>query len=264
MGFLTSYRQNKKILFCSILAFFVSPFVEARVFSFENESFAPYLSVLGGSPSTQHQPYSWQSTSGFTGDRFDLIYGGEFGFYLRGGSMGMKLGALVQKFDPVQGAIGRNAAGLALFSVDSEGLSYGPHFQLDYQFAKTPQYHWMILVGGGIQFAKINNSYSMTTAGQALVGGQTSLNEAYKTQYNFATLGIGTEFFLTRTTTMSFVLGYHYMLEPQWKYVTTGENFAGPNSDGQEVRLENGALKNINWSHIFLQLSFQFYTKTLR
>jgi len=238
--------------------------VQARVFSFENESFAPYFAIQGGQSSTNHQPYTWQGTSTFLGDRFDFIYGSEFGVYFRTHSVGVRLGALVQKFDPVQGATGFNSLGDPLFSVESSGLSYGPIVQLDYQFAKTPLYHWMLLIGGGLQVAKMANNYNFTSVGQSLVNGQAAINETYKAQYSFATIGLGTEVLLAKTTTVSFILGYNHMIDPDWKYVTTGSSFAGPHTDGQALLLEDGTSKKINWSHLFLQVSFQFYTKTLR
>ncbi len=254
----------QKIIFILLTGIFLSSNSQARVFSFDNESFAPYFAIQGGLPSTNHQPYSWQSTSSLIGDRFDFIYGGEFGVYFRTQSVGLRLGALMQKFDPVQGATGLNSLGDPLFSVESSGLSYGPIVQLDYQFAKTPHYHWMFLVGGGLQYAKMENSYNFTSDGQSLVNGQTAINESYKAQYSFATIGIGTEVLLVKNTTVSFILGYNHMFEPDWKYATTGSSFAGPHTDAQPLLLEDGTPKKINWSHIFLQLSFQFYTQTLR
>lgn len=237
---------------------------QARVFSFENESVAPFIQLRSGLSSMGTAPYQWQSAGRYSGDKVDLVYGGEFGVYLRGSGFGMSLGILVHTFDPVQGGAGANSGGTSLYTVDSEGLAYGPQVLFDYQFSREQNYMWKFVLGGGYQFSKISNSYTFTSDGQALVGGQSSLEETYRSDSPFATIGVGTEFVMSGTTTVSVLLGYHYTLNQVWKYSGSGQNFSGSFSEGGTVLFEDGSQKKIDSSYPFLQLGFQFYVDTVR
>jgi len=236
----------------------------ARVFMFDEESVAPYLNMRAGVTSMGSTPYAWQTTSAYTGDEIDLVYGGEFGIYFRGGSFGVGLGVLVQTFDPVTGGKGENISGTQLFSVDVEGLAYGPQITFDYQFASTDLYMWKLIFGGGYQFAKIESTYSFTATGQTLNGGQASLTESYKQDSAFAMLGLSTEFIMSGTTTLTVTAGYHYSLSKEWEYGQGGENFAGSHLQGGKVSFEDASVKPIDWSYAFIQLGFQFYVDTVR
>ena len=208
-------------------------------------------------------PYRWQSADNFGGDEVDLVYGGEFGLYLRGMGFGAAFGVLVHTFDPVSQGSAANG-GTSLYTVDVKGMAYGPQVAFDYQFVSTETYLWKLIVGGGYQFAKIENTYNFTAAGQALVGGQTSLAESYKQEAPFALLAISTEFVTSGTTTVSVTAGYHYSFSKDWKYGQGGQNFAGNHSQGDDVLFEDASSKTIDWSYPFLQVGFQFYVDTVR
>lgn len=228
------------------------------------ESIAPYLNLRTGLSPMASDSFSWQSVSSYSGDEVDLIYGGEFGIYFRGGGLGLGLGVLVHTYDPVTGGHGNNAAGTSLYTVDSKGMAYGPKLTIDYQFSQTPTYNWKFGVSGGYQFIKVENTYNMTTTGQALVAGQSTIDESLKTATPFAQVEIGTEFLLTKTTTMNVTLGYHHSLDSDWTYGEGGTNFVGTHSQGDKVLFEDGSRKLINWSYPFIQLGFQFYVDTVR
>lgn len=248
----------------NILLFFLAESSQARVFSFEGESVAPYIGLRSGLSSMGSKPFEWQSATSYSGDDIDLLYGGEFGIYLRGESLGVSFGILVHKFDPVTAGVGTNAGGTNLFSVDMDGLAYGPNILFDYQFSRKPGYMWKFIIGGGYQFAKMESEYTFTATGQALVGGQTTLTESYKSDSPFAVMGVATEFMMSGTTTISLLFGYHYNFNKQWKYYGGGRNLAGVHSDGDSVLFEDGSAKELDWSYPFLQLGFQFYVDTVR
>lgn len=237
---------------------------QARVFSFANESVAPYFNVRGGLPSMSNEPYRWQSAAGYSGDEIDFVYGGEFGIYLRGGSVGMALGILVDTFQPIHGGRGENVAGQNLYSVNTEGIAFGPSLNFDYQLSSDAHYLWKLVVGGGYKIAKMENTYSLTAAGQALNGGAVTATETYTMLSPFATFGIAAEFFLSGSATMNFLFGYHLSLNNEWKYRGGGQNFAGVYSEGSDVLFEDGTAKMIHWSYPFLQVGFHFYIDTLR
>lgn len=259
---LSAKKIQKSLVFLIVFLYLSSS--EARVFVFDEESFAPYIKLRTGLTSMGSAPYEWQAASSYSGDDVGFVYGGEFGVYLRGGGFGIALGVLVHSFDPVSGGKAQDASGVELFSVETEGLAYGPSLIFDYQFSETKSYLWKVIFGGGYQFANIENIYSFTAAGQALVGGQTSLTESYKTGAAFAVIGVSTEFIMSGSTTVSVTAGYHYSMADQWKYGQGGQNFAGTHSQGDNILLEDGATKAIDWSYPFLQVGFQFYTSTIR
>ncbi len=254
---------TKKIfIFIFCLLFFQVSY--ARVFMFEKETMAPYLQLRSGLSSMGSAPYQWQSAATFSGDEVDLIYGGEFGVYFRTHGVGVSLGVLVHTFDPVSGGRGQTASGVSLFSVDVEGMAYGPQVAFDLQFAQTETYLWKFIVGGGYQFAKIESTYSFTATGQSLAGGQSQLTESYKQDTPFAMLAISTEFLMSGTTTVSVTAGYHYSFSDEWKYGEGGQNFAGSHSQGGDVLFEDASTKDIDWSYPFVQVGFQFYVDTIR
>ncbi len=238
--------------------------LEARVFSFENESVAPFINFRGGISSMGSQAFRWQSATSYSGDDVDFIYGGEFGLYLRGGSFGLSLGVLVHTFDPVSGGTASNASGTTLYTADVEGMAYGPQVVFDFLLTKDEGYLWKLLLGGGYQFAKIESTYNFTATGQALVSGQSTLTEIYKQEAPFALLGISTEFMLSGTTTINITAGYHYSLGDEWTYGAGGSNFAGSYSQGGKVNFEDGTSRPIDWSYAFIQLGFNFYVDLAR
>jgi hypothetical protein len=253
-----------KKLFIVALGILVNQSVWARVFSFENETMAPYFRLRSGFSSMGNTPYRWQGATRYGGDEVDLIYGGEFGFYYRVARFGVALGVLVHSFDPVMGGRGSDVGGARLYDVDVEGLAYGPQVTFDYQFTGTEDYLWKIVVGGGYQFAKLESTYRYTVLGQALTGGQSQLTESYKQEAPFAIMAISTEFLLADTTTISITAGYHYSLNQDWNYSGDGQNFAGPHGDGDPLVFEDGSRKTIDWSYPFVQLGFHFYVDTIR
>lgn len=192
------------------------------------------------------------------------MYGGEFGVYFRTSHFGLALGVLVHTFDPIAGGKGFNGASTQLYSVDVEGLAYGPQLAFDIQFAKTETYMWKLIFGGGYQFAKLESTYNFTATGQPLVGGLSQVTESYKQEAPFALLALSTEFMFSGTTTISVTAGYHYSFSQDWKYGEGGQNFAGGHSQGGDVVFEDSTMKPIDWSYPFLQVGFNFYIDTAR
>ena len=265
LEFFSERNDPMKCIILALITLFTASQASARVFSFDSETVAPFINIRGGLSSMSSAPFEWQSASSYSGDEVDLIYGGEFGIYFRSSlGLGVSLGVLVDTFDPVEGGAASNAGGVSLFTVNTEGLSYGPSLLFDYQFGTTQSYLWKFVFGGGYQFAEIENTYSMTATGQALVGGQSTFTETYKAEIPFAMIGIGTEFVLSGTSTMSFLLGYHYALANEWSYGQGGQNFAGSHTQDGDVLFENGSKKTIDWSYPFLQVGFNFYVDTVR
>jgi hypothetical protein len=248
----------KFIFFISIYFLFLSESY-GRVFSFENESIAPYFNLKAGLPTMGTTPIEWQSVDHYSGDKINFLYGGEFGVYIKGGALGMSLGILVDTFDPIRDGKGLDSAGTQLYSVNTTGIAYGPTLQFDYQISNIDNYLWKLMIGGGYQFSKIDNEYSYSSAGQILAGGQTSSIESYKSNSPFAVVGVSTEFLMSGTTTLSIMLGYHYNFQKNWKYSGGTQNVAGVQTDGSDVLSEDGTFKQINWSYPFLQMGFQFY-----
>lgn len=237
---------------------------EARVFSFGDETMAPYIGLRGGQSSLGRKPYEWQSASSYTGDEADLIYGGEFGIYFRGSTLGVGAGVVISTFDDISAGQGFNAGSTQLYTAQIEGLSYGPVLNFDIHFAEMGTSVWKVLIGGGYQFSEMEAQYSFTATGQPLVGGQVSLSEKYRNESLFATVGVGTEFLMSGTTTMQLMLGYHYNFNQEWSYDGGGQNLAGAHNSGDTVIFENGSAKKMDFSYPFLQLNFYFYVDTVR
>lgn len=253
--------SKKQIFFYFLIGLFlISRPVQARVFMFEEETVAPFLKLRTGVSSIGTTPYRWQSATTYGGDKVDLMYGGEFGVYFRGPRLGLSLGVLVQSFDPVTGGKGFNASGTSLYSVDLSGIAYGPQVTFDYQLSKTEIYLWKLQVGGGYQYAKFDSTYTMTTTGQSLVGGQSQITETYKQEVPYVLLAISTEFKMSGTTTLSITGGYHYSFNKKWNYAGGGLNFAGTHQQGDSVTFEDSSTRPIDWSYPFLQMGFHFYT----
>lgn len=255
----------KSRLVFGLLILFLGLSAQARVFSFANETVAPYVHFRGGMSSMGNEPYRWQSASTYSGDEVDLVYGGEFGLHLRTPyGIGVSFGVVIDTIDPVEGAMAANGAGVNLFTVDTKALSYGGSVLFDYEFTQTPTFLWKFVFGGGYQFADIENTYTLSGTGQPLVGGQTSFTETYKADIPFAVVGLGTEMALSGSATISFLFGYRHALVDEWTYAGGGQNFAGVHGDGADVVFEDASKKTINWSYPFLQVGFNFYIDTVR
>lgn len=236
----------------------------ARIFSFENESIAPYLNIRAGMSGMGSAPYEWQSAGQYSGDDVGLIYGGEFGIYMRTQSLGLSIGLLVDTFDPVTGGSGSDSSGNLLYRVDVEGLSYGALINFDFTLSRAEGYLWKFFVGGGYQYLKLESVYTMSAAGQALVSGQSTFSESYKTAAPFGNIGVSTEFHMSGSTTMNVALGYHYSLASGWNHGQGVTNFAGSANQGDGVVLEDGSEKSMDWSYPYVQVGFQFYVDKVR
>lgn len=256
--------MKMRVYLLTVSLMFFSKNSYGRVFDFNMESIAPYFNVRTGMSQAGSDPYAWQTSTSYGGDEVGLMYGGEFGLYMRGGGFGFGLGLLVHTYDPVTGGTGSNAGGTQLFSVDSEGISYGGLVSFDMQLAQTKTYNWKVSLGGGYEFIKLENTYSYSTAGQALSGGQATAIESFKTAAPFVLLSVGTEFYLSGTTTMNVTAGYHYSMASDWKYGEGGNNFAGAHLQEGAAILEDGSARDVSWSYPFLQIGFQFYVDTVR
>jgi len=250
------------ILICALLLFTQTAL--ARVFDFEKESFSPYLNLRGGQTSMGTSPFAWHEVSTYGVREAKFIYGGEFGARWRSSTLGVSLGVLVQKLDPVLGAQAFDANSALLYTAETEALSFGPTLQLDIQFAKKTSHMWWLFLGGGYQFIKMQNSYQLTALGQTDFSLPAEVSETYRASIPFASTGVGAEFLFSKTTTISLQLGYHHSLSSAWTHGQNGSNFAGSYIEGSPVILQDGSEKNINWSYFFLQVGFQFYVETLR
>lgn len=209
-------------------------------------------------------PFAWQGVDSYGVNKAEFIYGTEFGAKWRASNVGVSLGVLVQKLDPVLGAQAFGAGNSMLYSAETEALSYGPTLQFDVQFAKAKSHMWWVFLGGGYQFMKMQNSYQLSSLGQTEFSLPAEVSETYKANIPFATLGVGAEFLFAKTTTLSLQLGYHHSLTSTWTHGQDGTSFAGAYSNGSTVYLQDGSEKAINWSYFFLQVGFQFYVETLR
>ena len=250
-----------KVLLC-FLTLIWTPLLQARVFDFSKETVAPYVSARGGTSSIGTDTYSWQTPASYSGTTASLHYGGGFGISLRGESIGLQFGILVDTLNKIEAAKGLNASGAELYSVDSEALTYGGLFAINYQFKKMKTSMWKVTVGGGYQYAKVKNTYSATADGQA--AGINSVTESFLSEHPFAMASVGAEFHLSGATTLSLDLGYQYRLGNTWTYGEGGSNFAGAHNQGGNVVLENGSNKLIDWNYPYIEVTFRFYIDKVR
>ncbi|RME15423.1 MAG: hypothetical protein D6797_06590 [Bdellovibrio sp.] len=252
-------------LFILFFVFFINGLataVQARVFSFKDETFAAFfrgsygLSQLGSS--------AFSESSGTATTQFDksVTYdlSGELGviFSLQE-KVNIRLGFEVIRPQVLQGIVGRNASGTKYFDLNSTILIVNPEMTFEINVYRQPQSRLFVFAGAGISSLSIDNAYTMTSAGTSAlgVGSHTEKIEASRVS---ATGGMGYEFQFADTVTAVLELGYRYLYVNEMKYKDAVTAITAPSAQKGDVVLNNsGTNRKLSLDSIYFGLSFRFY-----
>ena len=248
----------KKIGTC-FLCLFVTSSASAKVFNFQDRSFATYLRGTFGTSNLQREAYqpgvpssvSFSSSSGVSQG-----FSGEIGvLIIPSPSFAWRFGVEVINPQGTTGAGGLSATGTPLFSVDSQVYSIVPQGNIEIFLKKSPT--WRYYVGGGAGYAvtTFKNTYTMTSAGVAQLGVQNYIEEAS----GFGLMGqgfTGFEFSFFDNVGLSLDIGYRYLVVNNY---TSNRNVITPIgtlSTGGAIKNNDGSNRITDLSGFFLPLLF--------
>ncbi len=241
-----------------LLITLLSAQVDAKVFSFNSESFAAYLK---GNLYPGRFENTLNSESHGTSSTFDsyLQYNlaGEFGFVYARPRVQIRFGLeLIHPLDKKDES-GTNAAGASLYSMTSELTVMVPKVGVDVTVKSWPQAR--AYVGGTVGYASLaaRNSYTFTAAGTTQYGIGDFYEElrAGAPQYEGI---IGYERVFSDSTTIAVEGGYRNLVFKDVKHNKDVTTFQGAVEKGDKAMNDDGSDRtlNLNQYHIGLNLRF--------
>jgi hypothetical protein len=235
---------------------------EARVFNFDQQTFSTYLRGTYGFTKLQEMAYQ----SGFpTTVVFDssgsasTAYSGEFGLaFTSPHAMTFRLG--VELLSPAQqtGVQGKDSTGTTLLSLDSQVYSIIPQANFEFFVKKGATWRWYFGGGAGYAVTTFKNTVTMTSAGQTALGVGNYIEEG--TGWGIMGQAItGYEFSIFDTVSLSFDLGYRYLVVNNY---TANRDYvapAGTFTTGNPVKNVDGSARSTDLSGFFAGATFRFY-----
>lgn len=244
-----------------LITIFAASAAEARVFSFNDESFAAYLK---GSVYPGRMENTLQSGSHGANSTLDAYVpynlAGEFGFVYARPSMQIRFGMeIIHPLDK-KDAAGTNAAGDQLYSLTSELTVIVPKVGLDFTVRSWPQARTYIGATAGYASLAARNSYTFTSAGTSQYG----LSDFYEDlrggtpQYEGLA---GYEHIFTDATTMAFEVGYRNLVFQEVKHNRDVTTFQGAVSKGDKALNDDASDRTLNLSQVHFGLNIRFWIK---
>jgi len=253
------------VLFCSgflTLTLSLGSQASARVFSYKESSFFPYLRGTGGLSALRKDPFAHSSGVTTSVDALNSYnFSGEFGFVFRLGSMlNARLAGEVIQSRPITGALGTSPAGAERFAIDSLVQALNPHvtFEYIYETSGDTRFYW--LVGAGWAQVTVENNYTMTATGTTDLG-VSSFRDLMGQDLISYQAGTGFETLFADHVTLALDFGYRYLPVSKMTYKETVQNILSPSGvqKGANVVNPDGSRRKLDLSGLFLGLALRFH-----
>lgn len=250
---------SSKIFLCAVLGS-LPLLAEARVFNFSNERFAPYLRGQYQFSSMKQAPFGDSSGAGNTFDQeYKTQNNYEFGFVYSVDQVSLRFGFEVQKPTRLKDIKGSNAAGSALYEMDSDISGYAPKIAIDINVKQWPTARIFLNAGYGMATMTLQNSYGFTTAGQAAYPALANFREEYKGNGQLMEYSAGFEFLAFDTTTIVIDGGYRYLKIDSFTHNADVTNFQGAVTKGAEALDNSGGKRAVDFSGYFASVALRFW-----
>lgn len=233
----------------------------ARKFDFKNERIAPFFSGTYSPSTSGNGGYAQSSGAGTASYDKAPTYNYTAGFGVAWGTsrVGFVVGGEVlspQRFP--EDFTGYDAAGTALYTLHSSTLIYILTATIEYRMIAQATNNLILGLGGGVGFANIDNDYTMTAAGTTALG-VGSFNETAQNRVTTLHAYLAYEFLLTDTVTFVLQAGYRHLPVGSLLSTRTGPSITGNQTEGTEIKDNNGQDRRLNFSGPFGGVAFRFF-----
>ena len=244
-----------------VLVSLASATSEARVFSYKERWFAPF--VRGSMGYSRVNDSAFADSSGYntsTSGGVDWNYGGEFGFAIGlTDSLFMRVGAEVLNMKDGD-AKGKSAAGVDWMTIDSSVFVFNPNVGFDYYYSQIGNVRFFGSASVGMATITLENRYDLTSAGSTANGNQPDFIEKAEAQTYSGTASMGLEALFTDNVTVLFDAGYRYLPVKEFKLKGNVDSFGNPTAAKGDVLLNNdGTRRSLDLGGFYTSLTFRFY-----
>lgn len=245
----------------ALLILFVTSICDARVFSLEKETIAPYIKATYGTSSIAKTHFEDTAGTGVSiSESVSANLGGEFGVIFSAPKIVFKLGVEVIKPADLKEVSGNDISGTSMYTMTSGIQGIIPKAGLDIAFRTTSNSRTFVALGGGAGTVTYKNSYTLTAAGQTAFPGIVDYSEEGSGTATLMEGSFNYEVLMNDTTTVTFELGYRSFSITSYKYkeaVTTIDGTTHAKNDS--VLNFDGSAKASNLSGPFVGLAFRIY-----
>ncbi len=245
------------LLFCG-----VAVVAEARVFTMNNESFAPYISGSWGPSLENTLNSSSDTTSGVPvtlNSRHTFNSSGEFGLVYATPQVNMRFGLEFLRPSEIKDRSGTDSSGASLYSLNSEISVLIPKFALELSLKKWNTTRVYLGLGAGYGNLAARNSYSFTAAGNSAYPGMTDFYEDLRGNAPMYEGSLGFESLLTDSTTYTITAGYRNLNFTSIKHNRDVTTFQGSVSKGDIAKNIDGTDRTLNLSNFFVGIGLRFW-----
>jgi len=232
---------------------------EARVFNINNESFAAYIRGTYG-PKFENTLNSKSSGNDVTlNSEHDYNFSGEFGFIYASPYMNVRFGLEILKPTDIKDAMGKSSSEAELYSMTSEVSVLIPKFALEVNVYRWPVSR--VYVSGGAGYANLaaRNSYTMTAAGTAALGGLTEFYEDMRGGAMAYEGTVGYEHLLSDSTTFVLEGGYRSLVFDDIRHNRDVTGFQGAVVKTDRARNMDGSHRTLDLTNWFAGLALRFW-----
>jgi hypothetical protein len=245
-------------LIFAVTLLFVSA-AHSRVFDFRKENFAAVVGASYASSKLGAQAFGPSSASNVTyNSKLTYDAGGEFGFAYSLRTIRLRFGFEIFRPPVLRAAIASNAAGVALYTVDSDAFAYMPKLGVELNLREAATSRFYAAVDAGSANLNIKNSYVMTTAGQTSLG-VTDFNEEIKASASFVDGLFGWETLAFDNTAVSFELGYRKLFFSNLIHAKDSVGFQGAAPKDSQAKNKDGTTRSLDLTNIFARVLFRFW-----
>lgn len=233
----------------------------ARVFQFSEHTVGAYVHGTLGNTLLGQSAFGYSSGNRTYFDaQVSRTIGGEVGIILLTKHINFRLGVEVlgpQKMESITGYDRNNNN--QLMTLSSQIIGVVPSLHLEFVLKETPHLRFMLIGGAGYGTVTVLNSYTFTTAGQAVYPGMPSFTEEVTGSSITGDGGLALELLSSDSSTIVLDAGYRYFYVDGLTHNRDAKNFQGTVTKGQSATFDNGKNRNIELSGAWVGLGLRFY-----
>ncbi len=227
--------------------------MQARVFDFNNETFAGYFSYAFGIYPETTNPYGDETLADEYSQKMKTLHGGEFGFLYGKGPISFRFGMELLAPSTLK-EIKATLNGNDVYTIESDFSAYAPKAGLEINLVTRPI--WRIFAGAsyGVVSASLKNTYSEVSSAPpgdhaVYMKSSSTLIEGY----------LGGELYMNDTTTITVSVGQKNVNFDKWIYSQDTTTFTGAHEKGDPVLLSDGTARSFSLSNQFVSIGFRIY-----
>lgn len=232
----------------------------ARVFDFNKEIVASYLSINGGNSQLGNSAFSGVGASDVQFDQTsDLNYGAEIGAIINLKYLNFRVGVGFLRPKSLVEARATDSTGTLLYKLNSDITAVMPLAGLEFFLEEKKRSRVSLALTGGLASVDMQNNYSFTSEGLAAYSLSADYREQGQGSAYMGSIAIIYETLMTDTVTANFELGYRELIVESLVHKIDANTILGSVTAGDQVKNTDGSNRALNLSSYYIGVSFRFY-----